>query len=163
MRFSEISDAGKEDEENEGSLIEIPVDTDPSFLRLDDDEVIYIWKLDVGEKDRKVPLNEVKGNVKLHLVAQYYYRYDPPRTSSTGSAQTPQGDHHLFKGNVEIAAWNDSGKARHGFEPGTKIPNKALRHLKQQFGDVSIPPDGILEQLDRRFHSGNNLFEVKLS
>tara|TARA_R110000868_G_scaffold354513_2_gene615809 strand:- start:526 stop:1017 length:492 start_codon:yes stop_codon:yes gene_type:complete len=161
LRISEISDSGKGDEEDEGQLMKVPLDVDPRSSKYANEEFVYIWDVRRDEKDGKARIDEVKGNVNLHLVAKYYYRYDPPRTASTGGAQTPQGDHHLFKGGVEIAAWNDSGKARHGFESGTKIPNKALKHLQKKFGDVRTPPNGILEQLVRGVESGKLLVEVK--
>lgn len=161
MRISEIISGVESD--NNGELIEVPLDSDPHALTKEGDHVIYIWAEIKYDEIGRTYLTEVKGNTNLHVIAKYYYRYDPPRTASTGSGQVPQGDHHLFNNGVEIAAWNDAGKARHGFEPGTKIPNKALNHLQQKFGGVSLPPDGVLEQLIKGVAQGKLLLEVELT
>ena len=39
----------------------------------------------------------------------------------------------MYDNSGEIAAWDSSSQARHGFAAGTRIPNKAYRELKRLF------------------------------
>ena len=93
---------------------------------------------------------EITGNKTIHLIAQYYYRYDPPRSASTGATEVPKGDWHLFDKSAEIAAWDSTSKARHGFSAGTKIPNKAYNELKRRFPDCCGLNGKVLEQIEHQ-------------
>ena len=37
-------------------------------------------------------ITEVTGNKTIHLTGQYYFRYDPPRTASSGAGEVPKGN-----------------------------------------------------------------------
>jgi hypothetical protein len=119
---------------------------------------IFVWT-DADDKKGPQRLVEVKGNATLKLRGQYYYRYDPPRTASTGSEMTPQGDWHLYNGNKEIAAWDDQGKARHGFAPGTKIPNKAWKELQRLHPNAKGLKGQVLEDILKGFGGKSLLLE----
>jgi hypothetical protein len=134
-------------------LIEVPVG-EPFPAEADNGLKIYVWG-DAG----KGTLVETVGNKTIHLTKQYYTRYDPPRTGSTGSQQTPKGDWHLYDGRTEIAAWDSEGKARHGFAPGTKIPGKAYKALQDKHPNAHGLKGGVLEDILREFGGRSFLIE----
>lgn len=162
MRISELISEEAVEDEQEGDLFEVPINEDASKRGGVDYEVFYVWEPVHSDPVAKTYLTEVKGNTNLKLTGKYVYRYDPPRAASTGEGQTPMGDHHLFSGKQEIAAWNDAGKARHGFPSGTKIPKKAYRQLKDLIGDANLPPNGVLEQLHAAVTKKQFLVEVPI-
>ena len=155
MKINEIVEPAGEG----GELIEVPIGTDFDTVASPLDERIYIWSLPKTDNLGRTYLVEVKGNSNLHLTKQYYYRYDPPRTASTGKGKSPQGDHHVFDGKELVAAWTDEGTARHGFSAGDRIPNKAFKALQKKFPDAKVPPNGILEQVQKQFHNRAILLE----
>lgn len=95
-----------------------------AVLERGNDLIIYVWQSVTPER-RVGPLFEMLGNRTVKLTGQYRFRYDPPRSASTGATTALRGDFHLYQGDVEIAAWDDTGKARHGFEAGHRLPKKA--------------------------------------
>lgn len=121
-----------------------------NLARVVDDEAyygsrIYIWE--EGRGSRTFLIEGPAGNKTMHLVGQYYFRYDPPRTASTGSGQEPMADYHLYRNNAEIAAWNEQGQPRHGFSTGTKLPKKAYDALMQKYPGCCGIKGRVLEHL----------------
>lgn len=123
----------------------IPVEEGQESLSGDELGIVSIWSTsDAGGRHRSALLEAV-ANQKVHLIGQYYVRYDPPRDASTGRNAQMKGDWHLFNKSGEIAAWDTSAKARHGFEPGTKLPKKAYNALVDQYGDLVGLKSNLLE------------------
>lgn len=118
-----------------------------------DDLRIFIWTDDLSPS-KTGKLLEAIGNRTVKLTGQYNFRYDPPRTASTGSGQTPRGDFHLYNGDHEIAAWDDAGKARHGFAAGHKLPKKAYDALVSQYPDLHGLKGRLLESCSRAITAG---------
>ena len=108
---------------------------------------IFVWS--EGDSGPTV-LTEVVGNKTVHVVGQYYARYDPPRSASTPSQQTPKGDWHLYDKRSEIAAWDSEGKARHGFAAGTKIPKKVYDELMTRHPNAIGLKGRLLEEILER-------------
>ena len=113
-----------------------------------DDLRIFVWTDDLSSS-RAGKLLEAIGNRTVKLIGQYSFRYDPPRTASTGSGQTPRGDFHLYSGGEEIAAWDDAGKARHSFSAGHKLPKKAFDALVSQYPDMHGLKGRLLENCSK--------------
>ena len=108
-----------------GTFFELPSEPlNEAVLKRGDDLIIYVWRSETPE-GRVGPLLEMLGNRTVKLTGRYRFRYDPPRTASSGATEAPKGDFHLYQGDVEIAAWDDTGKARHGFDAGHRLPKEA--------------------------------------
>lgn len=114
---------------------------------------IFVWT-DDSSSSRAGNLLEHIGNRTVKLTGQYSFRYDPPRTSSTGSGQAPRGDFHLYSGGHEIAAWDDTGKARHGFSTGHKLPKKAYDALVSKYPDMHGLKGRLLESCSKAVTAG---------
>jgi hypothetical protein len=134
--------------EFDGNLSETPLHLNLTRIGDEDGQYvsrIYIWE--EGPGSRGFLIEGPTANKTVHLIGQYYFRYDPPRTSSTGSGQEPVADYHLYRGKGEIAAWNDQGHARHGFPSGTKLPKKAFDTLMQKYPGCCGITGRVLEHL----------------
>jgi hypothetical protein len=107
---------------------------------------IFVWRAPADPLANTIA--EVTGNKTIHLTGQYYFRYDPPRTASSGADAVPKGDWHLFDKSGEIAAWDSTSKARHGFPAGTKIPNRAYDELMRRYPDCCGLTGKVLEQIE---------------
>ncbi|TPG20867.1 hypothetical protein EAH87_05765 [Sphingomonas koreensis] len=100
-----------------------------------DDLIIYVWGSEPSST-RAGSILEMLGNRTVKLTGRYRFRYDPPRSASTGASAAPKGDFHLYQGDVEIAAWDATGKARHGFQAGHRLPKKAYDAIVAQHPGV---------------------------
>lgn len=118
-----------------------------------DDLRIFIWADDLSSSKAGKLLESI-GNRTVKLTGQYSFRYDPPRTASTGRGQTPRGDFHLYSGGHEVAAWDDAGKARHGFSAGHKLPKKAFDALVSQYPNMHGLKGRLLESCSNAITAG---------
>lgn len=122
---------------------------------------IYVWTSE-HSTTRAGALLEVIGNKTVKLTGQYSFRYDPPRTASTGSGQAPKGDFHLYSGDVEIAAWDSESKARHGFTAGTKLPKKAYDALIAKYPGMHGLKGRLLEHCETAVSQAKTSFSIAL-
>lgn len=133
MRRTDIELLGEDWSGRLSDLSEVPLNESAGIR--EDDLVIYVWR-QVAATSRVGPLLEMRGNRTVKLTGRYSFRYDPPRTASTGANAAPRGDFHLFHGDEEIAAWDDQGVARHGYKRGHRLPQKAYRAIVSQYPGV---------------------------
>ena len=78
----------------------------------------YVWG--EGQGARQFLIEGPPGNKTIHLIAQFYFRYDPPRTAAGGTGQEPLADYHLFDRLVTLSRFPASDPA---------MPNLASRFL----------------------------------
>jgi len=157
MRLSELTLLG---DDVAGSLYQRRLDeaaVDPASNMLE----IFVWT-DAPSATRAGRLLEAIGNKTVRLTGRYSFRYDPPRTASTGAGQTFRADFHLYDGGVEIAAWDDMGKGRHGFPAGTRLPRKAYDALIAKYPDAHGLRGRVLEQLTQAAINGQTTVELPM-
>ncbi len=136
-----------------GVLTEQPTALLNEAVDADDDLCIYVWCSDVSPTKAGLLL-EMLGNKTVKLTGRYRFRYDPPRTASGGTGAAPRGDFHLYQGDDEIAAWDDQGKARHGYKPGHKLPKKAYDTIVSRYPNVHGLNGRLLEMCRQALASG---------
>lgn len=145
-----------------GELVERPIALLNESAEQGADELsIFLWTEEPGAREIGALLEAI-GNRTVKLVGQYSFRYDPPRTASTGADQAPRGDCHLFKGGVEVAAWDTSGKARHGFKAGQRLPKKAYDAIVAKYPDVHGLRGRLLENCRQALAAGSLTVTISL-
>lgn len=160
VKFSEIDLRG---EDWPGTLVDMAaVPLTESAEEATEFTDIYLW--DAAPSTTKAgSLLEMVGNKTVKLIGRYRFRYDPPRTASTGAGVAPKGDFHLLLGNEEIAAWDAEGKARHGFKPGHRLPKKAFDAIVRQHPGVHGLKGRVLEHCLQALAAGDASFRIDLS
>ncbi|SEL78884.1 hypothetical protein SAMN05216382_2644 [Sphingomonas palmae] len=144
-------------DERGSSVLNEAVEKDADELR------IFVWSEEPSLSRAGIFLNEAVGNRTVKLTGQYSFRYDPPRSASTGAGQVPRGDLHLYSGDVEIAAWDTTGKARHGFPSGHKLPKKAYDAIVSKYPDLHGLKGRLLEDCARAIASGRQSVSVNIN
>jgi len=159
VRLSEIELCGEDLPGNFSAMTSESLNE--AVLGCRDDLIIYVWQSE-APKGLVGPILEMLGNRTVQLTGRYRFRYDPPRTSSTGATAGPRGDFHLYQGDVEIAAWDDTGKARHGFEAGHRLPKKAYDAIVVRHPGVHGLKGRVLEHCVMAISHGEKTVSIDL-